>query len=370
MKGRSISQQRIARDLGVSQALVSLVLNGKRENISEDSYERIWKYAVKRGYRPKGMQATGSGLAAKHVGFILRSGLRLYTQSNFFSHIQHGLHTALQERGYNSVFLGAEDTLSRQSLKEELQRRNLFGLVIMGQVDEAFVRSLKTVQRNVVAVSATYPGLCHSVMPNERQALDLLVGHLAELGHTEVAWLGGNKQLRQNLTRRAALVEALRQRSLTLADEFAVDLANADRLAGRRAAEMLVENNSRRGLPAAWVCLNGLIARGAINYLTQKGWRVPDQISVVAVDATRVCVEEHPQITGANADPEKMGAKAAELLLQAGDQTDDTLIDIMLPAQLAVRETSICPKPPPTDSANRRRVAAGGRPAARAPVPG
>ena len=158
MKGRSISQQRIARDLGVSQALVSLVLNGKRENISEDSYERIWKYAVKRGYRPKGMQANGNGLAANHVGFILRSGLRLYTQSNFFSHIQHGLHTALQERGYNSVFLGAEDTLSRQSLKEELQQRNLFGLVIMGQVDEAFVRSLKAVQRNVVAVSATYSG--------------------------------------------------------------------------------------------------------------------------------------------------------------------------------------------------------------------
>ena len=42
----------------MSQALVSLVLNGKRENISEESYQRIWSYAVKLGYRPKGMQAT------------------------------------------------------------------------------------------------------------------------------------------------------------------------------------------------------------------------------------------------------------------------------------------------------------------------
>ena len=370
MKGRSISQQRIARDLGVSQALVSLVLNGKRENISEDSYARIWKYAIKRGYRPKGMQANGNGLAANKVGFILRSGLRLYTQSNFFSHVQHGLHTALLERGHNSVFLGAEDTLSRQSLKEELQQRNLFGLVIMGQVDEAFVRSLKAVQRNVVAVSATYPGLCHSVMPNERQALDLLVGHLAELGHTEVSWLGGNKHLRQNLTRRTALVEALRQRSLTLADEFAVDLPDGDRLDGRRAAEMLMDRASRGRLPVAWVCLNGLMARGAINYLTQKGWRVPDQISVVAVDATRVCVEEHPQITGANADPERMGAKAAELLLQSANQKDDTLMDIMLPAQLTVRETSACPKPQALDPTKRGRVAASDPPPARARVQG
>jgi LacI family transcriptional regulator len=246
----------------------------------------------------------------------------------------------------------------------------LFGLVIMGQVDEAFVRNLKGVQRNVAAVSATYSGLCHSVMPNERQALDLLVAHLTELGHTEVAWLGGNKQLRQNLTRRMALVEALRQRSLALADEFSVDLDNGDRLEGRRAAEMLLARGSRGRLPTAWVCLNGLMARGAINFLTQKGWRVPDQISVVAVDATRVCVEEHPRITGANADPEKMGAKAAELLLQTADQKDDTLIDIILPAQLTVRETSACPQLQPLDPANRRTVAAGGPQAARARMRG
>ena len=255
-------------------------------------------------------------------------------------------------------------------MKEELQQRKLFGLVIMGQLDEGFVRSLKAVQQNVVAVSATYPGLCHSVMPNERQALELLVGHLAELGHTEVAWLGGNKQLRQNLTRRTALVEALRQRGLNLAEEFAVDLADGDRLAGRRAAEILIEKSSRGRLPAAWVCLNGLMARGAINYLTQKGWGVPDQISVVAVDATRVCVEEHPQITGANADPEKMGAKAAELLLQAAQQKDDTLMDLILPAQLTVRETSACPKLQPLDPASRRRAPTRGALAARARMQG
>ena len=366
MKGRSISQQRIARDLGVSQALVSLVLNGKRENISDQSYERIWKYAVKQGYRPKGMQANGNALTTKNVGFVLRAGLRLYTQSNFFSHIQHGLHTALQARGYNSVFLGAEDTLKRQSLKEELQRHSLFGLVILGEVEESFVRSVKAFQRNVVAVSTTYPGLCHSVMPNERQALDLIVGHLAELGHREIAWLGGNKALRHNATRRAALEEALRQRGLTLAPEFAVDVAQGDRLDGRRAAEMLVARSSAGRVPTAWVCLNGLMARGAINYLTQEGLHVPDQISVAAVDATRVCIEEHPQITGANADPEKMGAKAVELLLQAANQKDDSLFDIILPAQLTVRETSAVPKVQPLEPSKRRSLAAGGPQATRA----
>jgi len=72
----------------------------------------------------------------------------------------------------------------------------------------------------------------------------------------------------------------------------------------------------------------------------QSGWRIPDEVSVVAVDATRVCVEEHPQITGAHADPEKMGLTAAELLLRRREPGNETLMDVILPSQLTVRETS------------------------------
>jgi LacI family transcriptional regulator len=335
---RDISQQRIAKDLGVSQALVSLVLNGKRENISEESYQRIWKYALKRGYRPKGMQVNG-GARSNTVGFILRAGLRLYTQSNFFSHVQHGLHMALQERAYHTAFLGAEDHLPHQVLQQKLQRENLFGVLILGQVQETFVKSLLAAQKNLVAVSANYPGLSHSVMPNEKQALELLVTHLTGLGHERFAWIGGNKLLRHNSTRHQALDEALRQRGLGLSEEWCADVVNGDRIDGQKAAELLLKGRPESAIPTAWVCLNGLMARGAINYLMRKGFDVPEQISVVAVDATRVCEEEHPQITGANASPEKMGAKAAELLLQHTDG-DGALVDVILPAQLTVRESS------------------------------
>jgi LacI family transcriptional regulator len=340
MKRKTISQQQIARDLGFSQALVSFVLNGKRENISEESYQRIWNYAVKQGYRPKGMQANGSPLATKNVGFILRAGLRLFTQSNFFSHVQHGLHAALAEREFNTVFLGTEDDLKSQALKNKLKRDNLFGVVILGEVAEDFVNVLSSAQRNIVAVSSSYPGLCHSVMPNERQAVELLVAHLAGLGHKRFAWVGGNKLLRQNATRRNALIGALAQRGLELPANHLADLVEGDRMGGRKAAESILERCPPRNLPTAWVCHNGLMARGVLNLFAQKGWPIPNRFSVVAIDATRICEEEHPQITGANADPEKMGAKAAEILLQAAGQGDGSHCDVVLPAQLTVRESS------------------------------
>jgi LacI family transcriptional regulator len=342
-KRENISQQRIAQDLGVSQALVSLVLNGKRENISEESYQRIWNHAIKLGYRPKGMRLTGNQVPATSIGFILRAGLRLHTQSNFFSHVQHGLHEGLLAHGYHSVFLGSEDDLGVAKVQQVLRRHQLFGLAVLGQVSPAFIRAVKEVQPNVVAVSFSYPGLCHSVMPNEREAIEQIVSHLADLGHRRFAWIGGDKGLDYNLRRHAGLVELLEARGLKLSRRFTVDVETGDRLAGWKAGEILLGQINRRNFPTACVCANASVARGAVNCLMQKGWRVPEQISLAAIDATRICVEEHPQITGAHADPEKVGLTAAELLLRSLDARDGILSDVILPSQLTVRETSARP---------------------------
>ena len=46
----------ILEDLGVSQALVSLALNGRKDGINAETYQRIWDHAVSLGYQPKGMR--------------------------------------------------------------------------------------------------------------------------------------------------------------------------------------------------------------------------------------------------------------------------------------------------------------------------
>ena len=245
-KKERVSQQSIARDLGVSQALVSMVLNGMRQNISADSYRRIWDHALKIGYRPKGMQLNGSGTLITNVGFILRSGLRLHTQSNFFSHVQHGLHAGLLTRGYHSVFLGSEEDLGVRSVQQKLRQSQVFGLAVLGQVDMKFLKAIKAVQPNLVTISVSYPGICHSVMANEEQALRLLVEHLTGLGHHRFAWVAGDKGLHYNLRRHDGFVEALNRHGLKLADKFAVNVELGDRLAGWKAAEIMLGQISRK----------------------------------------------------------------------------------------------------------------------------
>ena len=86
------------------------------------------------------------------------------------------------------------------------------------------------------------------------------------------------------------------------------------------------------------------MARGAINLWKARGLKIPEDLSVVAVDSTRVCTEESPLITGASASPEAMGRKVAELLLSTSDDTDEVFMDVCLPSRLTVRESSAAPK--------------------------
>lgn len=340
-KGK-ISQQKIAKDLGVSQALVSLALNGRRDMINAESYKRIWDYAVASGYSPKGMNLDQvmAGARPKQVGFILRAPLKLFTASNFFSHVQHGLHVALEARGFTSVFLGTEDSLTGDKLSHLLRSAHgCEGVVLLGQVSRTFLQMLRNHTHNIVAVSACFPGICHSVQSNEQQSLGLLVAHLVSLGHRRIGWLGGNRGMFRHEQRFAAFRQALQDHGLPALEMYWNFQDGGDRVEGAQAARELMRLRDRADFPTAFIAYNGLMARGAINTLLQQQITVPGDLSVVAVDATRVMEEDVPGITAASADPEALGEAAARLLLD-NPLPDGSFTDLVMSSTLTVRETS------------------------------
>ncbi|MFA6962040.1 MAG: LacI family DNA-binding transcriptional regulator [Opitutaceae bacterium] len=343
-KGK-ISQQKIAKSLGVSQALVSLALNGRRDAISPETYKRVWDYAVESGYSPKGMsmEQAMAGSRPRQVGFILRAPLKLYNASNFFSHVQHGLHVALEERGLTSVFLGSEESLVDQKLAHLLKAAHgCEGVVLLGQVSRAFLQTLRNHTQNIVAVSACYPGICHSVQSNEQQSLSLLVGHLVSLGHRRIGWLGGNRGMFRHDQRFAAFRQALQDHGLPALESYWNIQDGGDRVEGAQAARELLKQRRRADFPTAFIAYNGLIARGAINALLQHQVAVPGELSIAAVDATRVMEEDDPPITSASANPESLGAEAAKLLLEK-PSSSGSFTDLVVSSSLTVRATTGAP---------------------------
>src|SRR5262249_44994790 len=96
------TQTSIARDLGLSQATVTQALNGVVDRSDRTIDEQVWAHEVKVGYRSNGMtpHAPLSAAGARQIGVVLRAGLQPFVQSNFFSHVQVGLHGTLQPHGF------------------------------------------------------------------------------------------------------------------------------------------------------------------------------------------------------------------------------------------------------------------------------
>ncbi len=339
---RKVSQTQLARELGISQALVSLALNGRRQGINAETYDRIWAQAAKRGYRPKGMHPAAAPAAhAPQVGIILRAPLRLEMPSMYFGQLQHGLHAGIAAQERTTVFLGAEDQLDARKLRRIFAPGHAFqGLVLVGEVSRGFLDRLRTLGLRIVAVSARHPGLCHSVLGNEPQALEALVDHLHGLGHRRFGWLGGNVGLGRHESRLQALHDALARRGLAVDARYVAALREADRIEGADAVRLLLPHRRRRDFPTAFVAYNTLMAAGAVREFEREGWSVPGDVSIASADLSPIATEGTPRITAAGTAPEKLGEAAARLVLERDGEPRESCTDLMLPAQLAIGETT------------------------------
>ena len=342
MRSKNISQTQLARELGVSQALVSLTLNGRTAGVNPDTYQRIWARAVRLGYVPKGMrvEATPDSARVRQFGYILRAPLRLYLPSVYFGHVQHGLHQELEAHSHRLVFLGAEDELTPARLRRRFgpaQRPD--GVIVLGEVARPFLAELCRLTPRVVAVSAQYPGTCHSVLGNEPEALGQLVDHLVSLGHRRIGWLGGNACLERHDARLAAFRTALARHGLALAPRYKVVLHEADRAEGAEAIHALLPQSRRRDFPTAFVTSNTPMAAGAILALQRAGRKVPADISLAAADVSRLSVEGPRRITGAGTSPDQLGLAAARLILGEGVPAEG-YADLVLPSTLVVGHTT------------------------------
>jgi LacI family transcriptional regulator len=285
--------------------------------------------------------ASSPAAQARQVGIILRAPLRLNQPTMYFGHVQHGLHTGIEAREFTTVFLGAEDQLDPEKLRRIFAPGHSFqGIVLVGEVTRAFLDQLRRFGLRIVAVSARYPGLCHSVLGNEPQALESLVEHLYALGHRRFGWLGGNVGLGRHEARLHAFEAALARMDLKLDRRYIIKLKEGDRIDGADAVQSLLPLARRKDFPTAFVTYNTLMAAGAVREFERAGWPVPGRVSVASADVSPLATDSTPRITAAGSNPEKLGEAAARLVLESNGTHADGFTDLMLPAQLFVGDTT------------------------------
>ncbi len=302
----------VAKYVGVSEATVSRVLNGK-PGISDATRAAVLTALDVLGYeRPTKLR----GERARLVGLVLPE-----LQNPIFPAFAEVVAGALAKRGLTPVLCTrTADGVSEADYVDMLLDQHVSGVIFAGgdfaqaDADHEHYRRLLDRGLPVVLVNAAISDLGFpTVATDDAHAVDQAYGHLLSLGHERIGLILGPRDHMPSARKLAAF-----QGAHTLAGA-ASDQAHPGRLVertifslegGHAAATRLIKRDVT-GL----ICASDVLALGAIRAVRRLGLRVPDDVSVVGYDDSAFMTCTEPPLTTIRQPIEAMGQAVVALLV-------------------------------------------------------
>ena len=326
----------VARLAGVSTATVSRALSRPHE-LRADTLQGVRAAIDKLGYLAHGSARALAARRTHTVGAIIPS------LDQIFATTTYALQKELAENGYLLLVACNEyDPAQEERLVRTLIEREVDGLVLVGTIMSPAVVSLLTDMDVPFVFTWAFDetGRLPVVGFDQRRATAQVTSHLLELGHREFGVVCTPTRDNLNAQRRlAGVVETLEAHGIHLPPVRIVERPFSYEKGGEGFRALM--QASRR--PTAIICLNDVLAIGAMAECRAMGLSIPDDVSITGCEDLEVARVAVPPLTTVRYPTWEMGHYAATHLLEtlAGGKP---LRQRIFPTQLVVRGST--GKPP------------------------
>ncbi|WAZ19178.1 LacI family DNA-binding transcriptional regulator [Streptomyces cinnabarinus] len=320
----------VAKKVGVSEATVSRVLNGK-PGVSEATRQSVLTALDVLGYeRPTQLR----GERARLVGLVLPE-----LQNPIFPAFAEVIGGALAQLGLTPVLCTqTKGGVSEADYVELLLQQQVSGVVFAGglfaQADASHEHYRLLAERRipVVLVNAPTEGLDFPcVSCDDVVAVEQAWRHLVSLGHERIGLVLGPSDHMPSRRKLAAAQRAARDSGRELPDEF-VERTLFALEGGQAATARLLE----RGVTGI-VCASDPLALGAVRAVRRKGLSVPGDVSVVGFDDSAFMTCTEPPLTTVRQPIEAMGRAAVDLLVAQIQGSEVPMGELLYEPELVVR---------------------------------
>lgn len=332
----------VASRAGVSQATVSLVLNGSPgARLSTLTRERVRQAADELGYKlvrrgPRRAPADQSLIAFLADDIATDPWMSLAFDGAREKALEYGLSVCL------SVTRGdpdAEATILGQMGHQLLGI--IYGTILTRRVEPSpALFEQHTVLVNCYDAKRQLP----SVLPGELVGGRVATERLIRAGRRRIGLINGQEGLDASRDRLKGYRQALSSYDIS----FDADLVRPGNWEPSSGYEMTLELMALDEPPDGVFCANDMMAVGCFDALRELGLRVPDDVSVIGFDDREIAQFTRPPLTTLILPHFEMGEIAAELLINAasGLQAGPTQIKVECP--LVERDSVECR--PPADN--------------------
>ncbi|WP_282089429.1 LacI family DNA-binding transcriptional regulator [Streptomyces tendae] len=332
----------VAAAAGVSVSVASRVLTADaKARIHPDTRQRVLAVAREIGYVPshraRALRMSRAGALALIVPDV---------NNAVFAPLLAGVEEVATSRSV-SVLLGQLNgpRAGKHELDALVGKGRVDGVVLQRREDftDRMLASVLDLDVPVVLFNSRLKGRTGSVVLDDVEAARIATQHLLDLGHERLGFVGGTVRHDAAARRLKGFRAAMHAAGRSVA-KSAVVAAGWEAAAGMAAAERLLGTSSP---PTGLVVASVNAALGAVSRASRAGIRVPEELSVVAVQDTWMAEVYCPPVTVVRLPLQEAGAAATAMLLDHIDGAPLTDLVLRAPVpELVVRGTT--GRPPKT----------------------
>ncbi len=322
------SLSKIAKELGISKASVSLILNGKaKENhISAELERQVLDFCKKVNYIPNIHAQRVNKKYVKSVGLLLDQNIAKNNINPFADEIACGITggvvTSASKKDYKVTIELYNENFTDDKIFNWLRSKEIDGLIYYGmELRENLYKTLIEENRTVVGIGIRpVAGICSVNIDNENVMYSVTKSAILK-GKKKFLYVNGTDCYISS-ERFNGFKKAMDENNID--DYIVINCDFTEELAEKSILEIFKTKNKFDAI----ICANDYMAIGAIKALKKLKISVPCEVAVSGADNTKIARYFVPTITTVDSMNERLGKTAFELFYNSikKNETTDKII--------------------------------------------
>jgi len=305
-----VNQMEIARKTGFSRQTVSLAVNHPHK-LDPKTLATIQKAIEESGYVPNQAARNFQKGRTRILGMVFRLFSDQDFSNPFLFETLRGLHQSASAAGYGIRFQPIEHIQDIEKLYRSKAFDGFIYMTFQPEQDKEFFKQLhsKQVPLVVFGQGQNFPW----VDMDYRQGSTLAFNKLLEKGRKNIVYLGGGLDQDFNREKWKGFQKAAKTNKIQLQEKNVFH--NCWTIAhGQEAIEQLIKN--REPVDGIFAADGDMAALGALRALKIHGFKVPEDVSLLAGDGSVYCQSTIPVLSAISAPYAQRAEEGVKMLIQ------------------------------------------------------
>ena len=323
----------VAKLAQVSPSTVSRILN---EDPTLSTSLETKKKVINAAKEPKYNKSKKMSKAIFTLGIIQWFSEQQEAKDNYYLKVRRGIEDFCVKNCINVV----RTFKSNPNYLEQIEDAD--GIVCIGKFSDEEVEKFMSITKNIVFLDMSFHDYKATTFSLDfEMAVNEALTYLIELGHKEIAFLGGREFLGEENDN--VVYEDYRKKAfIKFCEKNEIDY-NKYLIEGRYSMEsgyqMMNEILEKKQLPTAVFAASDQIAFGAMKAIREHDLNIPEDISLIGFDDLEMTRYTAPALTTLHAPAYEMGQYGVNSLFAASNLAIKTTIKVKLPCHLVVRDS-------------------------------